>query len=147
MSNTLFLWSEVAKKPAPSLPPKDESDSDAAPEHHHPARPEVKKPSSEPSPEPSHPAPSRPKPPVAGHKPVIPPKKPLPAQKKPKGLVKKPEKKVETAEDNTSVYRKKSAEDTKDRVDGKPLEKETPPTIKTESAEEGTTYKTLLVMY
>jgi len=76
---------------------------------------------------------------VAGHKPVIPPKKPLPAQKKPKGLAKKPEKKAEAAEDNTSVYRKKSVEDMKNHVDSKPLEKETPPAIKTESAEEGTT--------
>lgn len=134
-----FLCLEVAKKPVPSLPPKDESDSDATPEHHHPARPEVRKPPAEPSPEPSLPAPGRPKPPVAGHKPVLPPKKPLPAQKKPKGLVKKPEKKVEAAEDNMSVNGKKSAEDRKDRVDGKLLEKETPPTIKTESAEEGTT--------
>lgn len=134
-----FLCLEVAKKPAPSLPPKDESDSDATPEHHHPVRPEVRKPPAEPSPEPSLPAPGRPKPPVVGHKPVLPPKKPLPAQKKPKGLVKKPEKKVEAAEDNMSVNGKKSAEDRKDCVDGKLLEKETPPTIKTESAEEGTT--------
>ena len=82
---------------------------------------------------------------MVGHKPVIPPKKPLPAQKKPKGLLKKPE--VKAAEDSASVYSKKSAEDTKDLIDGKPVEKETikdtniydPPAIKTDSAVEGTT--------
>ena len=123
-----FLCLEVAKKPAPLLPPKDESDSDGTPEHHPSARPEVRKPPVEPSAEPSLPAPGRPKPPVAGHKPAIPPKKPLPAQKKPKGLVKKPEKKAEAAEHNT-----------KDHVDSKPVVKEIPPAIKTDSAEEGTT--------
>ena len=124
---SLFLCSEVAKKPAPSLPPKNDSDSDATPEHHPPVRPESKKPPVEPSAEPSLPVPGRPKPPVAGHKPVIPPKKPLPVQKKLKGLVKKPEKKAD------------AAEDTKDHVDSKPVGKETPPAIKTDSAEEGMT--------
>ena len=122
-----FSCSEVAKKPAPSLPPKNDSDSDATPEHHPPVRPESKKPPAEPSAEPSLPVPGRPKPPVAGHKPVIPPKKPLPVQKKLKGLVKKPEKKAD------------AAEDMKDHVDSKPVVKETPPAIKTDSAEEGMT--------
>ena len=77
---------------------------------------------------------------MAGHKPVIPPKKPLPAQKKPKGLVKKPEKKVESAEDQTSVYSKKNAEDMKDYVNSKPQKDviSNAPAIKTDSAEEGT---------
>lgn len=139
VKNEIKKSPKVAKKPAPSLPPKNESDSDTAPEHHPPARPEVKKPPAESSAEPSLPAPGRPKPPVAGPKPVIPPKKPQPAQKKPKGLVKKPEKKAEIAEDSTSAYAKKSSEDTKDHVDSKPVRKETPPAIKTDSAKEGAT--------
>ena len=65
---------------------------------------------------------------MAGHKPAIPAKKPLPTGKKPKGFVKKPEKKTEAAEDNM-----------KDHIDSKPVVKETPPAIKTDSAEEGTT--------
>ncbi|KAL9968627.1 hypothetical protein ACROYT_G020739 [Oculina patagonica] len=130
---------KVHKKPAPKLPPKDESDSDATPEVHPPARPEVKKPPAEPASEPPHPAPAKPKPPVAGHKPVLPPKKPLPAQKKPKGLVKKPE-------ESSGVAVKKSVEDTKDHVDSKPREKDihvskeevsNPPAIKTDNVEEG----------
>lgn len=64
--------------------------------------------------------------------------------------MKKPEKKVDAADDNTSVTVKKSAEDTKDHVDSKPVEKETPkeahisnpPAIKTDSAEEGITCTT-----
>ena len=112
----------------PSLPTKDESDSDVSSEPPLlPGRPEKpaqvtpkelhKKPGSSPmkkeeqdsdhTPEATRPAPG--KKPMALQKPSLPPKKPLPVKtKKPDITVKKPEKKVDTAE---SSHVKKTLQD------------------------------------
>ena len=141
----------VRKKPPPSLPVKDESDSDAAPEPALPPGRSDKKPAHVMSKEQTSPkktVPSQPprggtdqdhtaeaprptpgKKPAAPQKPSLPPKKPLPVKtKKPDITGKKlPEKKVEP--DKTAAV-KKSMEDTRERADSKQAEsshvKETP---------------------
>lgn len=130
------------KKPTPSLPAKEDSDSDAATEpppgppgqrDRKPAAVTTKEPLAQhkkPAPSPlskeepadinhsqesSHRTPG--KKPAAPQKPSLPPKKPLPVKtKKPDITVKKPEKKVDPEK---SAAVKKSAEDTREHADSK----------------------------
>lgn len=133
----------LPKKVAPSLPAKDESDSDAAPEPMPATSRSDKKPAhiatkdqaplkdpvpppqaaknesdSDHSSETRRPTPG--KKPAAPEKPSIPPKKPLPVKaKKPDITWKKPDRKVEP-DKGTAV--KKSVEDARERANGKEAE-------------------------
>lgn len=160
--NYYFVVIVLPKKPAPSLPVKDESESDTtsepggpdkkpahvAPKEHHPPH---KKPvpslfhkedsDADQAAEVHRPVPT--KKPAAPHKPTIPPKKPLPVKpNKPDITTKKPEKKVEH---DKRAAMKKSAEESRGHVDGTSHGKEaskdeanSKPEIKTDHVEEGT---------